>query len=369
MIGLGVRTNKLRADSGGGSAPVNVTPPSISGVAIVGQTLTRTLGTYSGTAPITVGGEWYVNGVATGDTDANYTVLAADAGKVVKWVEDASNSASSIQTDSNTVAILATLLDLYPNAAAAYSVRLLRGAHYTSSAIRVRRSNDNAEQDIGFTTAGELNTSALATFVGANSGFVVTWYDQSGNANNATQTTPANQPRIVNAGVIDSVNGKTSFRFDGSNDTLQLTNTITPPSGIYTAYGIGKRLSSGNSFTIFGDNTVSTATLLLSQLATNRYYFQRNTGYLESAIDTTANQMMLLGLASSTNLLKRNGALLSNSLIATSIGNNIRTIGQYNIAAPTRLTGDLQEAIVWSADQTANVTGIESNVNTYYAIY
>ncbi len=41
------------------------------------------------------------------------------------------------------------LLDDYPSAAAAYSVRKLRSA-YTGSAIRVRRASDNAEQNIGF---------------------------------------------------------------------------------------------------------------------------------------------------------------------------------------------------------------------------
>ena len=46
------------------------------------------------------------------------------------------------------------LLDTYPNAAAAYSVRKLRTA-YTGSAIRVRRSSDNAEQNIGFTALGK----------------------------------------------------------------------------------------------------------------------------------------------------------------------------------------------------------------------
>ena len=40
------------------------------------------------------------------------------------------------------------LLDLYPSAAAAYSVRKLSNG-YSGSAIRVRRSSDNTEQDIG----------------------------------------------------------------------------------------------------------------------------------------------------------------------------------------------------------------------------
>jgi len=56
------------------------------------------------------------------------------------------------------------LLDLFPNAAAAYSLRKLRAA-YSGSAVRVRRSSDNTEQDIGFTTQGELDTASLLSFV------------------------------------------------------------------------------------------------------------------------------------------------------------------------------------------------------------
>jgi hypothetical protein len=51
------------------------------------------------------------------------------------------------------------------SAAAAYSLRKLR-AGYTGSAIRVRRSSDNAELDIGFTASGELDINALRSFFG-----------------------------------------------------------------------------------------------------------------------------------------------------------------------------------------------------------
>jgi hypothetical protein len=55
------------------------------------------------------------------------------------------------------------LLDLYPNAAVAYSLRKLRDA-YSGSAIRVRRSVDNTEQDFGF---DEINDT-LTDWVGYN---------------------------------------------------------------------------------------------------------------------------------------------------------------------------------------------------------
>jgi hypothetical protein len=59
-------------------------------------------------------------------------------------------------------------LDILSTAsAAAYSLRKLRTA-YTGPAIRVRRDSDNAEQDIGFTASGDLDTTALLAFGGEN---------------------------------------------------------------------------------------------------------------------------------------------------------------------------------------------------------
>ena len=110
-----------------------------------------------------------------------------------------------------------SILDrLSVSSSAAYSLRKLRNA-YTGNAIRVRRSSDNAELDIGFAASGDLDTAALLTFVGSGDGFVTTWYDQSGNGRHDTQTTAGNQPRIVNAGVLEIANGKPAIRFNGSN--------------------------------------------------------------------------------------------------------------------------------------------------------
>ena len=93
------------------------------------------------------------------------------------------------------------ILDCYPNAAAAYSLRKLRTA-YTGNCIRVRRTGDNVEQNIGFLN-NYLDTAALKTFIGVTaSGFITTWFDQSGNGINATQTNAANQPNIVSAGSL-----------------------------------------------------------------------------------------------------------------------------------------------------------------------
>jgi hypothetical protein len=101
----------------------------------------------------------------------------------------------------------------------AYSVwRQLRGS--ATRAFRVRRSSDNAELDIGFRFQ-MVNFNALMTHVGAGSGFIVTWYDQGPNGNDLTMATTANQPRIVNAGVMDL-----GITFDGINDRVERADAL-----------------------------------------------------------------------------------------------------------------------------------------------
>ncbi len=112
--------------------------------------------------------------------------------------------------------------------AAAYSLRRLN-CGYAGNAIQVRRSSDNATQNIGFNAWGDLDTVALRTFVGANSAFVTIWYDQSGNSRNATQATAALQPRIVNAGVIERQGGMPAIRWLGIGYALATAS--------FTAYG------------------------------------------------------------------------------------------------------------------------------------
>jgi hypothetical protein len=143
---------------------------------------------------------------------------------------------------------------------AAYSLRKLY-CTYSGNLIRVRRSSDNTQQDIGFTNGADLDTVALKTFVGAGSGFIVTWYDQSGNGRNATQATAANQPRIVNAGVVHRQNGMPSINFRGASDYLNSTLTgVTASSGggTITTVNIVAQSNSGVAGTILSNGDAGT---------------------------------------------------------------------------------------------------------------
>lgn len=92
-------------------------------------------------------------------------------------------------------------LDAVGGAVAAYGITKLRAA-YAGNAFRVRRASDNAEQDIGFDANGLANWSAVTSFGASTTVFLKTWYDQSGNGNDATQTTAASQPPVFNTNTI-----------------------------------------------------------------------------------------------------------------------------------------------------------------------
>jgi hypothetical protein len=103
-----------------------------------------------------------------------------------------------------------------------YSLRKLRSG-YSGSAIRVRRSSDNQEQDIGFTTGGQIDFFTLRSFNGTTSSlFVTIWYDQSLNGNNARQTTNGFQPRIIDSGRIDTSSDVVGIVFNGIDNFLTL---------------------------------------------------------------------------------------------------------------------------------------------------
>jgi hypothetical protein len=108
---------------------------------------------------------------------------------------------------------------------------------YEGSLVRIRRSSDDAEQDIGVTGVGLLDTTAITSFVGANSAYVTTVYDQSGNSRNYLQATASLQPRLVNAGTLETNSGQPAiFNISASNTRLAMASAVSVRTWIATAY-------------------------------------------------------------------------------------------------------------------------------------
>jgi hypothetical protein len=92
----------------------------------------------------------------------------------------------------------------------------------------IENLNSKAQSRLGAPAGGGDKVFAdLVDAGGANyDGFVSKGYDQSGNSNDATQSTASNQPQIVNSGSVLKNNGIPYIKFDGSDDILQFGTTI-----------------------------------------------------------------------------------------------------------------------------------------------
>jgi hypothetical protein len=279
------------------------------------------------------------------------------------------------------------LLDSYSGSAAAYSLRKLSGS-YTGNAIRVRRSSDNTEQNIGFDAGGNLNTVALLAFVGSGNGFVTTWYDQSGNSINLIQATAAYQPKIVNSGSIINKNNKTSIDFTSGqylrsdNRVIGLTETsvfnvfsIKSLTSRGVAWDIGKSDTSYN-FYAFDINTYNTSG--------SKFGFYTSTTAFDSNISTNLNQNLISVISnnsSGNNIISNTTYYINNTLASLAntgggsgavyssfSGANRITVGDFqNFPAP--FSGTHQEIIFYQKNQSTNRLAISNNINTYYSIY
>ena len=272
------------------------------------------------------------------------------------------------------------LLDTYTGAAVAYSAARRLATAYTGSLIRVRRSSDNAEQDIGYDGSNVLDESALTTFVGANNGFVTTWYDQSGNALNVNQSTAANQPQIVSSGSVLKDNSKPKIQFDGTNDFFNGGDILKAGSGSLCSFVVGQSADNGTFYAkseYQGSpsrysllNAGSTLSLAVSPII------------LDFSITTTLqttkklfNQEFLANI--SHRLYLNNSMATFYGFVPTTIGNSTDSflIGKYNDATGgatgTNLqqNGFSQEIIIYLSNQSANLSGINTNINTFYSIY
>lgn len=88
-----------------GTRPTNTAVPAITGTATVGQTLTLSNGTWTGTATITYTRRWYAGGtVIAGATGATYVLTAAEAGKIIQGQVIATNGVGVSQAFSGATA-------------------------------------------------------------------------------------------------------------------------------------------------------------------------------------------------------------------------------------------------------------------------
>ena len=248
------------------------------------------------------------------------------------------------------------LLNDYSGAAAAYSLRLLDNT-YTGNAIKVRRSSDNAEQDIAFVN-NELDTASLETFAGAGDAFVTTWYDQSGNGSNATQATASIQPQIVLSGSTILDNGKPAIQFN-EDEMVSTRNGTTDNYAQPNTYFIAANASGG--VTDFTDGGGSARNL--NDYSSSKHRMFANFS-LVSTFVFTGLQFLRYSLFNQTNSeISINGATIQTGNVGDAAMNSDFTIGDNGSYFK------MKEFVMYNSNESSNRTGIETNINDFYTIY
>jgi hypothetical protein len=254
------------------------------------------------------------------------------------------------------------LLNAYTGATAGYSLRRLSST-YTGFAIKVQDNVGGATLDVGFNINRGLDTAAIAIYGGVNDVFVETWYDQSGNGNNAVQATSANRPKIYDGAtgvVTGSISGKPTIFFDtnhkmpttttASTQTLSLFSVAQGNTGRKTILDIG----SSNGFD-------------LRTWSIKNYRLFWGDGSTQQNIESptsSKNETVYSVLKTSTTL----NVYLNSSLDGSAIS-SLYTSNTINISATGQIggTANISEIVLYTS--AANRTGIETNINDFYSIY
>ena len=262
------------------------------------------------------------------------------------------------------VAPATLLLDTYTGSAAAYSLRLLSST-YSGDAVEVY--NGTSYADIGFAD-GELDTTALATHCGSNDGFVSKWYDQSGNTNDAAQTTTASMPKIYDGTTgIELDNGEAAI--NGISDSF-LAGTLSESIGnTLTAFTVANAVSLSGTYDYLAGNNDNT---------TRNWVFGYDNNVIFSLSPTFSTVSVSAGIWHQQRLASY--ALNSGSgtfyFDGTSVGSNSPGTNNWgdkiailNAHGGRYWNGKIQEFILYPSDQSTNRTDIEDNINTFYNIY
>jgi hypothetical protein len=211
---------------------------------------TYIVNTYSTTVSgSTVYGEWIQIQMPTAVHPYSYTITpptqALQLGFPYQWTLAGSNDNGTTWTSVDTQNNINTWVSLTPktftsaSSSTAYSYyrlivqavnsysfltnQLLNISEWTVNGSNVSWNTDFYADRLGNLLTAPVTGQSLASWLGGATGYVTTWYDQSGRGNHATQATAANQPKI------DLVNKQIDFKpsayFDLPNGTVPFGNS------------------------------------------------------------------------------------------------------------------------------------------------
>lgn len=283
------------------------------------------------------------------------------------------------------------LFDQYGYPAFGASMRLL-GINYTDGLVRVRAfdgSTDQGTADVmpyddgsgeqfidlnstitnldataigrGLTTSDTLG-DLLSSGVSNYDGFITTWFDQSGNANDFLQATATKQPKIATAGVLELENAKPALSFNGtyvmvSSYAANETTKSVHFSSIGKLLGTCVMIQGGRSWVVQNPNV-------------NCNIGGSSTG---TATGAGVQHIFQFNWNNSSGLLEvyKNNALDASTTTSPDRTNTQMFLGDTSSSGGSSfgLIGTAQEFVIYETTDYSNRSGIATNENNAFTIY
>jgi Secretion system C-terminal sorting domain len=231
----------------------------------------------------------------------------------------------------------------------------------------------------GLAFKSTTGTISFSTYYAATSAYVNTWYDQSGNSRDAIQLKPGNQARIVNAGTLYIVNGRTSMEF--SNTLAAFLETSSPASYLNnTLYTLNKVTAEATTSPVLQlpisttggggpNNTISHYGYRSSSLFTVAQY--GNDQDFNATPSTSLELHIAVKISTASSQFYKNG--ISLGILTSGTASSLNNVGLLNIGyyTPTAsyYNGSISElAIFSSALASADITLLNNNQQAFYSI-
>lgn len=197
-------------------------------------------------------------------------------------------------------------------------------------------------------------------------GFVETWYDQSGNGNDATQPTSDSQPKIVDGGNylgeldfnIDSfempaITAKSIFAVMSANTSATGSNKLIPI--------VANETTSAKSYIFISNNQSPFNTYAISLDGHNQD--TAGSWYLNGTFKASGGNLGTFGDIVS-------GQTMLQTIIYTASDEPATTVSRIGKQGTNiEMDGTFKELIIYSSDQSANRPAIEANINNQHEIY
>lgn len=271
------------------------------------------------------------------------------------------------KVNGTTLASFTGLLDDYPGAGVALSVRKL-DKDYAGSCLRVQRISDNTQQSIGFEADGDIDVTSMESFCSGTDCYVVKWYDQSGNGYEFDVA--SGNWQIVDNGSTLLENGKPSLVSTSATPLTDVVNysDLIGSSVIYTIAVAAK--SSGSNLVLFQNDSGFDFFLSYDDGLFNASSFEIGfTAFLfKTSIIADENQHIFEVNVTSAS----SGEARTDGTVLTEVGSSLSSFSPsgsdtFYIGSDGSSTAkSIQEIVIYPSNQDSNRSAIYTNVSTYF---